>query len=96
MHDVPVTGPTPPPRPARTLAEEVGRGLADTALELAVWALATVVLVGIPALLGYLLAGWTGAVVGGAVGLVLLAVTWGALVLVASRSLVDLIVRRRR
>ncbi|WP_250445378.1 hypothetical protein [Actinotalea sp. C106] len=91
-----MTGATPPPRPARTLADEVGRGLADTALELATWALATVVLVGVPVLLGYLLEGWPGAVVGGAVGLVLLAVTWVALVLVASRSLVELIARRRR
>ncbi|MBO1752834.1 hypothetical protein J4G33_13555 [Actinotalea sp. BY-33] len=91
-----MTGPTPPPRPARMLADEVGRGLAETALELATWVLAAGVLVGVPALLGYLLVGWTGAVVGGAVGLVLLAVTWVALVLVASRSLVELLARRRR
>lgn len=72
--------PTPvlPASPAKRdgLGRELARGLRDGLLEIAVWAAALVVFVGLPAWLGYLLGDGLGLLIGAALGTVVLGVVW--------------------
>ena len=58
------------------LGRELARGLREGLLEIAVWAAALVVFVGLPAWLGYLLGDGLGLLIGAALGAVVLGIVW--------------------
>jgi len=83
-----------PPRPTDGLARDMARNVAEGVAELVVRVLAFVVLVGVPAWLGYLVADGVGLLVGAVLGLVAFGVLWVVLLVMGVRLLVATLRRR--
>ncbi|AEE44442.1 hypothetical protein [Cellulomonas fimi] len=75
---------TPPTGASTGIGRELARGLVNGLLEVAVWAVAVVVVVGGLGLLGHTVGGGVGMLVGAGAGVLVLAVAWVVLLVVGA------------